>query len=121
MIVTKPTLLDAAGNPDITNRLLKGAKRGDRTCKNHLDGYDQMAVLTGTGPSVRHELFYFAGPHLGALRIDDCKFQFLQQPYGWPGEKVETDMPTMTNIRQIPSNACRCCAVRHSTLALRPT
>jgi arylsulfatase len=37
---------------------------------------------------------------LGAVRIDDFKFQFLQQPYGWPGEK--TDMPVMTNIRQDP-------------------
>ncbi len=97
-----PTLLDAAGNPDITNQLLKGVKLGDRTYKNHLDGYDQMALLTGKGPSARHELFYFGGPHLGAIRIDDFKFQFIQQPYGWPGEKVTTDMPTIVNIRQDP-------------------
>ena len=97
-----PTLLAAAGNPDITNQLLKGVKLGDRTYKNHLDGYNQMALLTGTGPSVRHELFYFAGPHLAAVRIDDFKFQFLQQPYGWPGEKLSADMPTMTNLRQDP-------------------
>jgi arylsulfatase len=67
-----------------------------------LDGYNQMALLTGTGPSARHELFYFGGPHLGAIRIDDFKFQFFQQPYGWPGEKVTTDMPTIVNIRQDP-------------------
>ena len=109
-----PTLLDAAGNPDITNQLLKGVKLGDRTYKNHLDGYDQMALLTGTGPSVRHELFYFGGPHLGALRIDDFKFQFIQQPYGWPGEKVTTDMPTITNIRQDPFE--RTSSIRGETL-----
>ena len=97
-----PTLVDAAGNPDITNQLLKGAKLGDRTYKNHLDGYDQRVLLEGKGPSARHELFYFSGPHLGAIRIDDFKYQFLQQPYGWPGEKVETDMPSITNIRQDP-------------------
>jgi arylsulfatase A-like enzyme len=97
-----PTLVAAAGNPDITNQLLKGVKLGERSYKNHLDGYNQMALLTGTGPSARHELFYFAGPHLGAIRIDDFKFQFIQQPYGWPGEKVETDMPTLINIRQDP-------------------
>src|SRR4249919_2328029 len=97
-----PTLVAAAGNPNITDQLLKGVKLGDRTYKNHLDGYNQMAVLTGTGPSARHELFYFAGPMLGALRIDDFKFQFFQQPYGWPGEKVTTDMPTIVNIRQDP-------------------
>jgi arylsulfatase A-like enzyme len=97
-----PTLVHAAGNPDITNQLLKGVKLGDRTYKNHLDGYDQMAVLTGTGPSARHELFYFGGPHLGAVRIDDFKFRFIEQPWGWPGEKLETDMPTIVNIRQDP-------------------
>ena len=83
----------AAGNPDITNQLLKGVKLGDRTYKNHLDGYNQTAMLEGTGPSARHELFYFSGAQLGALRIDDFKYQFLQQPWGWPGEKIITDMP----------------------------
>ena len=97
-----PTLLAAAGNPNITDQLLKGVKLGDSTYKNHLDGYDQTALLTGDGPSARHELFYFGGPHLGAVRIDDFKFQFFQQPYGWPGEKTTTDMPTMVNIRQDP-------------------
>jgi hypothetical protein len=97
-----PTLVAAAGNPNITDQLLKGVKLGDRTYKNHLDGYNQMALLTGTGPSARHELFYFSGPQLGALRIDDFKFQFLQQPWGWPGEKVTTDMPSIVNLRWDP-------------------
>ncbi len=97
-----PTLVAAAGDPDIANRLLKGCKIGDRVYKNHLDGYNQMDLLLGKGPSARHELFYFGGPHLGALRIDDFKYQFYQQPFGWPGEKTETDMPTVVNIRQDP-------------------
>ncbi len=97
-----PTLLAAAGNPNITQQLLQGVKLGDRTYKNHLDGYNQMDVLTGKGPSARHELFYFAEANLGALRIDDFKYQFIQQPYGWPGEKVTTNMPTIANLRQDP-------------------
>jgi arylsulfatase len=97
-----PTLLDCAGNPDITNQLLKGVTLGDRSYKNHLDGYNQRALLEGKGPSARHELFYFTGPSLAAIRIDDFKFQFLQQPYGWPGEKITTDMPSITNLRQDP-------------------
>jgi arylsulfatase len=97
-----PTLAAAAGNPNITEQLLKGVKLGERTYKNHLDGYNQMNLLLGKGPSARHELFYFGGPHLGAIRIDDFKFQFYQQPYGWPGEKTTTDMPTIVNIRQDP-------------------
>ena len=97
-----PTLAAAAGSPDITDQLLKGVKLGDRTYKNHLDGFDQTDLLLGTGPSKRHELFYFGGAKLGAIRIDDMKFQFYQQPWGWPGEKVTTDMPTIVNLRQDP-------------------
>lgn len=97
-----PTLLAAAGNPNITNQLLKGVKIGDRTYKNHLDGYNQLDLLLSKGPSARHELFYFGGANLGAVRIDDFKYQFIQQPWGWPGEKISTDMPTIVNLRQDP-------------------
>jgi len=97
-----PTLVAAAGNPNITDQLLKGIRLGDRTYKNHLDGYDQTDLLTGRGPSKRHEVFYFGGASLGALRLDDFKFTFYAQPYGWPGEKTTTDMPGMVNIRQDP-------------------
>ncbi len=97
-----PTLAAAAGNPNITEQLLRGVKLGDRTYKNHLDGYNQMELLTGKGPSARHEIFYFSEANLGALRLDDFKYVFMQQPYGWTGEKVTTDMPLMVNIRQDP-------------------
>jgi arylsulfatase A-like enzyme len=97
-----PTLVAAAGNPDITDQLLKGVKLGDREYKNHLDGYNQIDLINGEGPTKRHELWYFGGPKLGALRLDDFKFQFYQQPLGWPGPKVTTDMPLIYNIRQDP-------------------
>jgi arylsulfatase len=98
-----PTLVAAAGDPDITNKLLKGVKLGDREYKNHLDGYNQLPMLTGQGPSARHEFFYFSGAMLGAVRLDEMKFQFLQQqPLGWPGPKITTDMPVLVNLRQDP-------------------
>jgi arylsulfatase A-like enzyme len=97
-----PTLVAAAGDPDITNKLLKGVKLGDRTYKNHLDGYNQLDLLMGKGPSKRHEIFYFGGAELGAVRIDDFKYQFYDQPDGWPGPKVPLDMPFLYNIRQDP-------------------
>jgi arylsulfatase A-like enzyme len=97
-----PTLAAAAGNPNITEQLLKGVALEGRTYKNHLDGYNQLDLLLGKGPSARHELFYFGGAQLGAMRIDDFKFQFYQQPYGWPGQKTTTDMPTIVNLRQDP-------------------
>lgn len=77
-------------------------KLGDRTYKNHLDGYDQTSLLSGKGPSSRHEIFYFGGAELGAVRIDNFKYQFYDQPDGWPGAKVKVDMPVLYNIRQDP-------------------
>jgi len=97
-----PTFVAAAGDPDITDKLLKGVKIGERTYKNHLDGYNQLDLLLGKGPSNRHEIYYFSGAMFGAIRIDDMKFQFIQQPTGWPGPKVTTDMPIVTNLRQDP-------------------
>jgi arylsulfatase A-like enzyme len=97
-----PTLAAAAGNPNITDQLLRGVQLGGRTYKNHLDGYNQMDLLTGKGPSARHEVFYFSEANLGAVRLDDFKYLFMQQPYGWTGEKLTTNMPTIVNIRQDP-------------------
>jgi arylsulfatase A-like enzyme len=97
-----PTLAAAAGSPNIKEQLLKGVTLNDRTYKNHLDGYNQLDLLMSKGPSARHEIFYFGGPKLGAIRLDDFKFIFIQQPNGWPGQKDATDMPTPINIRQDP-------------------
>jgi arylsulfatase A-like enzyme len=97
-----PTLVAAAGNPDITDQLLKGVKLGDRPYKNHLDGYNQMDLLTGKGASKRDVVWYFGGPKLGAVRLEDFKFHFYEQPQGWTGPKWEVDMPTIYNLRQDP-------------------
>jgi arylsulfatase A-like enzyme len=88
-----PTFVAAAGNPNITQELLAGKKIGDRTYKNHLDGYNQMAAITGKGPSARHEIFYLGESTVGAVRIDDYKFRFIDQPAGWVGEKTHPDVP----------------------------
>src|ERR1039458_6471264 len=97
-----PTFVAAAGNPNITEELLKGKTIGDRTYRNHLDGYNQMAAITGKGPSVRHEIFYLGESTVGAVRIDDYKFRFIDQPAGWIGEKTHPDVPYITNLRLDP-------------------
>ena len=97
-----PTLVAAAGNANITDQLLKGVKLGRADLQKPPRRLQSVGSSNGKGPSARHEFFYFGGPHLGAIRIDDFKFQFYQQPQGWPGAKVTTDMPTMVNIRQDP-------------------
>jgi arylsulfatase len=97
-----PTFVALAGNPKITEELLKGKTIGDRTYKNHLDGYDQVAAITGKGPSARHEIFYLGESTVGAVRIDDYKFRFIDQPAGWVGEKTRPDIPYITNLRLDP-------------------
>jgi arylsulfatase len=97
-----PTFVAAAGNPNLTDQLLKGVKIGDRTYKNHLDGYNQMAAITGRGPSARHEIFYLGESTVGAVRIDDYKFRFIDQPAGWVGDKTHPDIPYITNLRLDP-------------------
>ena len=82
-----PTLVAAAGNPNIGDELQKGKQLGDQTYKVHLDGYNQMDLITGKGPSNRQEIWYFAESTLGAVRIDDYKYRFIDQPRGWLGDE----------------------------------
>jgi arylsulfatase A-like enzyme len=97
-----PTLVAAAGNPNIKEELVKGKQLGERTYKVHLDGYDQTDMLTGKGPSNRHEVWYFAQTKLGAVRVDNYKFQFIEQPKGWVGSIEQPLLPKLTNLRHDP-------------------
>jgi arylsulfatase A-like enzyme len=97
-----PTFVSAAGNPNIVDELKKGKQLGGTNYKIHLDGYDQTDLLTGNGPSKRHEIFYFTETTLSAVRIDDFKYRFTDQPNGWLGATVKVDWPVLTNIRLDP-------------------
>jgi hypothetical protein len=39
-----------------------------------------MDMITGKGPSNRHEVWYLGESELGAVRIDDYKYRFIDQP-----------------------------------------
>ena len=97
-----PTFVAAAGDPNIVDELLKGKQLGDRTYKVHLDGYNQMDLITGKGPSARHEIFYFTESTLSAVRINDYKYRFTDQPQGWLGGTIKVDWPILTNLRLDP-------------------
>jgi arylsulfatase A-like enzyme len=97
-----PTLVAAAGNPNITDELKTGKQLGGRTYKVHLDGYNQIDLITGKGPSKRHEVIYFTEGTLSAVRIDDFKYRFTDQPGGWLGGTVKVDWPILTNLRLDP-------------------
>jgi len=76
-----PTLLAAAGDPDVKQKLLKGYKAGGMTYKVHLDGYNMLPYLTGKEPkSPRREFLYFSDDgDLLALRYENWKFVFAEQ------------------------------------------
>jgi arylsulfatase len=97
-----PTLVAAAGNPNVTQELLAGRDLGGQTYKVHLDGYNQLPMLTGQGPSARHEIFYFTEGTLSAVRIDDFKYRFTDQPDGWLGGTIKVDWPIIVNLRLDP-------------------
>ena len=78
-----PTLVAAAGDPNIADELLKGKQLGDRKYKVHLDGYNQMDLITGKGPSKRKRDILFHRGH-----IERRAYQRLQVPLHRSAERV---------------------------------
>jgi arylsulfatase A-like enzyme len=106
-----PTLLAAAGDTTIKDRLLKGWKPegNPTTFKNHLDGYDQLDYLTGkSAASARNDFYYFNDDgDLVAMRYDDWKVIFHEQrvPGGfpvWAEPFVTLRVPKLYNLRMDP-------------------
>jgi arylsulfatase A-like enzyme len=97
-----PTFMAAAGNPNIAGELKQGKQLGGHFYKVHLDGYDQLGFITGKEPSKRNEIFYFAEGTLGAVRLGDYKYRFIDQPGGWLGSTVKVDWPILGNLRLDP-------------------
>ena len=103
-----PTLLAAANggkDTDIQARLKKGGVKADgKTFKAHLDGYNQMDLLTGKGPGAREEFFYFSGDgNLNAIRVGDWKIIFTEMWGALPTAWHKTpSWPLITNLRRDP-------------------
>jgi arylsulfatase len=104
-----PTLLAAAGEPGIKERLLKGHTAGKKTFKVHLDGYDQLPLLTDqTREDARKEFFYFSDDgDLTAVRFDNWKLVFMEQRKQgtlgvWAEPFTRLRVPKMFNLRTDP-------------------
>ena len=97
-----PTLAAAAGAPDVANEFKKGKKIDGQTFKVHLDGYNQLGLLSGKSDSARHEIWYFTESTLAAVRIGDFKYVLTDQPNGWFGGTVHLDWPQLYNLRLDP-------------------
>jgi arylsulfatase A-like enzyme len=76
-----PTLLAAAGEPDIKDKLLTGHQAGSKSFKVHLDGYNQLPYLTGQQErGARKEFVYFDDDgDVVALRYENWKVVFEEQ------------------------------------------
>jgi len=104
-----PTLLAAVGVPDVKEQLLKGMKIGDTTFKVHLDGYNQLPLLTGqTTEDPRKEFYYFNDDsNLVCLRYDNWKFVFSEQRAPgtlkvWSEPFTTMRFPKLFNLRMDP-------------------
>jgi arylsulfatase A-like enzyme len=100
-----PTLLSAAGAPDVKEQLLTGLKAGEKTFKVHLDGYDFKPYFQGDvaeGP--RREFFYFSdNADLMAVRYNAWKLNFKTIVGNlFTGKEDSTNVPVVTNLRQDP-------------------
>lgn len=102
-----PTLLAAAGDPNVKENLLKGMQVGNKTFKVHLDGYNIRDALAGQSPSPRHDFFYFNDEgSLVGLRYDNWKIVFAEQrEHGmnvWEEPFVPLRLPKLFNLRSDP-------------------
>ena len=104
-----PTLLAAAGDTDVTNRLLQGWKIGDRTYRVHIDGYNQLPYLTGQEDhSARRGFIYFDDDgQLVAIRYDIWKLVFYEQKTPgtldiWGEPFTARRLPLFFNLRMDP-------------------
>jgi arylsulfatase len=103
-----PTVMAAAGVPNITEELLQGKKIGDTTYRVHLDGYNLMPFFKGeVAESPRHEFIYWTdGGSVAALRYNNWKITFLRQnSVGikvWEAPFEELRWPMLTNLRMDP-------------------
>ena len=100
-----PTLVAAAGEPNVKSKLLTGYKTLDKTLKNHLDGYNFMPYFKGeekAGP--RHEIFYFDdNANLNALRYDRWKIHFSWiEGNLFTGKRTSANVPLVVDLRADP-------------------
>jgi arylsulfatase len=98
-----PTVMAAAGVPDVKERLLTGYKAGDKTFKVHLDGYNQLPYLSGQNrESARREFFYYGEANLYAIRVNDWKIHFQIKNDWFGGQAMTPTVPRPVNLRVDP-------------------
>ncbi len=103
-----PTLLAAAGEPNIVEKAKKGYKAGKKTFKVHLDGFNLIPFLKGeVKENPRPGFLYWSDEgDLMALRYGDWKVHFVEQRTDglevWQEPFVSLRLPKLFNLRSDP-------------------
>jgi len=102
-----PTLVAAAGDPNVKEDLLKGTRVGGRKYKVHLDSYNLLPALKGEAEWPRKEFLYWTDDgSVAALRYNDWKITFLRQNahgmHVWEAPYEQLRMPMVGNLRMDP-------------------
>lgn len=100
-----PTLLAAAGEPEIVEKLKKGHKANGRDFKVHPDGYNFVPYFKGeVKESPRKEILYFGqGGELNAIRVQNWKIHFATQVGNIAtGTRSVPGWPLIVNLRADP-------------------
>jgi arylsulfatase len=105
-----PTLIAAAGEPDIKEQLLDGYTAGDKEFNVHIDGYNVLPHLTGAedaGEWPRDTFFAFVDDgSLGAVRFGQYKAHFSIQEHegmdAWRRQQTQLKAPLLIDLRADP-------------------
>jgi arylsulfatase len=104
-----PTLVAAAGDAGVKDKLLKGMDVGGKIFKVHLDGYNQLPYLTGQAPkSAREEFIYLNDDgNVVAVRYGQWKMVFEEQRAPgtlriWAEPFTPLRFPKIFNLRSDP-------------------
>ncbi|MDD3827745.1 MAG: arylsulfatase [Anaerolineae bacterium] len=103
-----PTLLAAAGEPDIVEKLLKGHQAGEKSFRVHIDGYNILPYLTGETDKCPRSYFFYVDDdgECTGFRFGDWKIVLLEQRAKtmqvWTEPFVQLRIPKIFNLRRDP-------------------
>jgi arylsulfatase len=102
-----PTLVAAAGEPDIVAKCKAGYKAGKKTFKVYLDGFNMLPHLKGEAPNPRPGFLYWSDEgELMALRYGNWKVHFAEQRAeglkAWQEPLVPLRFPKLFNLKTDP-------------------
>ena len=99
-----PTLLAAAGEDDVADKLKKGHRANGKRWKIHPDGYNFKPYFEGKAKAPREEIFYFDQQgNLDAVRWQDWKVSFATfEGDIATGIRFSANWPLITHLRADP-------------------